>query len=120
MKSSNNFIRKYLIIRELRKNISECKEQQDAEDTKSYRKVQQSKNDSSRDKNENIQWMSAIDELANEFDKRIQIEEPYAQLKPVKRKPRYISNTKDADVTKSKRFKKEQLSVNISMNLNFL
>ena len=50
--------------------------------------------------------ISAIDELANEFDKKMQIEEPFTQLKPVKRKPWYISNTKDADATKSKRFKK--------------
>ena len=65
--------------------------------------------------------MSAFDELANEFDKRIQIEESFTQLKPVKRKPRDISNTKDADATKSKRFKKkEQLSVNVSIYFNFL
>ena len=50
--------------------------------------------------------MSAIDELANEFYRKIQIEVPFSQLKPVKRRPRYISNTKDADATKGKRFKK--------------
>ena len=50
--------------------------------------------------------MSAIDELVNEFDKRIQIEEPFTQLKPVKRKPWDISSTKNIDTTKSKRFKK--------------
>ena len=80
--------------------------QQDAEDTKLYRKEKHSKNDSSRDKNEFNQWMSAIDELANEFNKRIQIEEPFTQQKPVKKKPRDISNIKDADATKNKRFKK--------------
>ena len=34
--------------------------------------------------------MSAIDELANESDKRMQIEEPFTQQKPVKWKPRDI------------------------------
>ena len=51
--------------------------------------------------------MSAIHEFAYKLDKKIQIEELFTQLKPVKRKPRDISNTKDADATKSKRFKKE-------------
>ena len=64
--------------------------------------------------------MSAIVETINEFDKRIQIEEFFTYLKPVKRKPRSIFNTKDADSTKSKRFKSEQLSVKVNMDLNYL
>ena len=38
MKSPNKFIRKYFNNSIIRKNISECKEQKNAEDTKSYRK----------------------------------------------------------------------------------
>ena len=51
MKSPNKFIRKYFNNSRIRKSISECKDQQDAEDTKSYRKEQQSNIDTSR-KNE--------------------------------------------------------------------
>ena len=70
MKSPNKFIRKYFNNSRIRKNIFECNEQQDAENTKSLKK-QQSNNDSNRNKNEFNKWMSAIDGLANEFDRKI-------------------------------------------------
>ena len=51
--------------------------------------------------------------------KRYKIDEPFTQLKHVKKKQRHFSKTTDADATKNERFKKEQLSVSASMNLNY-
>ena len=51
--------------------------------------------------------MSAIDELANEFDKRIQIEKHFTQLKPVKRKSEIFQIQKMLMLRRARDSKKE-------------
>ena len=57
--------------------------------------------------------------LLMNFVKRIKTEEPFTQPKPVKRKPSDISNTKDADATKNKRFKKGTTIDECKHDLNY-